>query len=188
MILAMMGVVVPAFAQETRPPTGAPTEPAPETSRPAAGSPTEDSSTASPAAARQTSPEVYQREASFAQYRSPGVAAALSLTPLPVDFGNFYAENIAGGIAYTSGELLLGGTMMWMGSSHMCWHDERGCGGWSTTESWTMVGLVTAYVAVKIVAGVQAASAAEAFNQAHGTALLLTGDRNGASAGFRVQF
>jgi len=28
------------------------------------------------------------------RYRSPGVAVALSLTPVPVDFGNLYAENV----------------------------------------------------------------------------------------------
>lgn len=99
--------------------------------------------------------------------RSPGLAALLSLTPVPVDFGNFYAENVDWGIAFTSGELVLGGAMMWVGASHMCHHSAAGdgCPSWSTSERNTMLGLATGYVAVKIFAAFEAASAARTYNE-----------------------
>lgn len=102
------------------------------------------------------------------RYRSPGLAAALSLTPVPVDFGNLYAENVGWGMAYTGVELALGTGMMWLGASHMC-HDRNDCGDWSSAETAGMVSLVGAYVSVKILAGVHAASAARTFNEARGT-------------------
>ena len=94
------------------------------------------------------------------------MAAALSLTPIPVDFGNLYAENIGWGIAYTSIEVTLASGMMFVGGNHMC-HEGSGCGSWSEGERYTMVGLVGAYVAVKIVSAVHASNAAAEFNRAH---------------------
>lgn len=102
------------------------------------------------------------------RYRSPGLAAALSLTPVPVDFGNLYAENVGWGMAYTGAELALGTGMMWLGTSHMC-HDRSDCGDWSGAETAGMATLVGAYVSVKILAGVHASSAARDFNEARGT-------------------
>ena len=54
-----------------------------------------------------------------AQYRSPGLAVALSLQPLPIDFGNFYAENLGWGVFYTAVEVSLLAPRMWMTGSHM---------------------------------------------------------------------
>lgn len=97
------------------------------------------------------------------RYRSPGLAAVLSLTPVPVDFGNLYAEHVAWGMVYTTAELGLATGMMWLGADHMCHRD--GCQTWSGGETAGMVALATGYVAVKIVAGLHAASAAREFNE-----------------------
>lgn len=97
------------------------------------------------------------------RYRSPGLAFALSLTPLPVDFGNLYAENLGWGIVYTGIELGLGTGMMLIGADHMC--HSRDCDRWTGSETGFMIGFVAAYVAVKFVAGIQAGAAARSFNQ-----------------------
>lgn len=96
------------------------------------------------------------------QHRSPGLAFAISLTPMPIDFGNLYAENIPWGIAYTTVELALGGGMLWLAAGHMCHGTE--CDKWSGGESSGMVALVSAYVIVKLVAGTHASLAAARFN------------------------
>ncbi len=102
-------------------------------------------------------------------YRSPGLAAGLSLTPLPVDFGNLYAGNIGWGIAYTSLELGLMTPMMLIAVNRGMM-GNYGAGSYGTSNSWTssdrnwMIGLVSGYVVVKLVSGLHAAHAAEAFN------------------------
>ena len=98
----------------------------------------------------------------FGPYRSPGLAFVLSLTPVPVDFGNLYAQNTEWGIVYTSAELALGGSMLWVGADHMCHSND--CDSWSDGERRTMLGLVFGYVAVKLGAGIHATFAAEDFN------------------------
>ena len=97
-------------------------------------------------------------------YRSPGIAVALSLTPVPVDFGNLYAENLPWGIAYTTAEVALVTPMMWMLGSHM--HDGNGGDRWSSAERGWEIGLVSGYVLVKIAAGIHAGYAAADFNKA----------------------
>jgi len=103
-------------------------------------------------------------------YRSPGLAVALSLQPLPVDFGNLYAENLAWGVAYTAIEVSLMAPMMWLGGSHM--HRGYGAGdrSWSANEKNAVVGLASGYVVVKLVAGLHAGYAAKALNRAYGPA------------------
>lgn len=100
-----------------------------------------------------------------ARYRSPGLAVALSLQPLPIDFGNLYAENLGWGIAYTAAEVALMAPGMWLTGQHM---DHGGAGNqhWSGGESGIMIGSVAGYVVVKLVAGVHAGYAAQAFNRA----------------------
>lgn len=111
-----------------------------------------------------------QREHHFllgdSDYRSPGLAVALSLQPLPVDFGNLYAENLGWGVAYTAIEVSLMAPMMWLGGSHMHHglNDDRT---WSSGEKGAMIGLVSGYVAVKLVSGLHAGYAAKAFNRAY---------------------
>lgn len=100
-------------------------------------------------------------------YRSPGLAVALSLTPLPVDFGNLYAENLGWGVTYTAVELSLLAPMMWIAGSHMD-HDRDDTRSWSDGERGGMIALVSGYVVVKIAAGIHAGYAASNFNQASG--------------------
>ncbi len=101
---------------------------------------------------------------SDSDYRSPGLAAALSLTPMPVDFGNLYAENLGWGIAYTSVELSLATAMMLVGGSHI----GMGHGGgnpWSDSDRNVVIGLVAGYVVTKLAAAVHASYAARDFNE-----------------------
>jgi hypothetical protein len=106
-----------------------------------------------------------------AQYRSPGLAVALSLQPLPIDFGNFYAENLGWGVFYTAVEVALLAPMMWMTGSHMGHgvSDERG---WSGMEMGAMTGMVSGYVVIKAISGVHAAYAARELDRRHGTSTL----------------
>lgn len=98
-------------------------------------------------------------------YRSPGLAAALSLTPVPVDFGNLYAENLGWGIAYTSVELSLATAMMLVGGSHMSMGHGEG-NAWSDRDRNVVIGLVAGYAVTKLMAAVHASYAARAFNDA----------------------
>ena len=98
-------------------------------------------------------------------YRSPGLAFALSLTPLPVDLGNLYAENLGWAIVYTSLEIGLGTGMVVLGARHMC--HSQSCDSWSDRETGFMIGFAAAYVAVKLVAGIHAGAAARSFNHVH---------------------
>ena len=98
------------------------------------------------------------------QYRRPGLAVALSLTPLPVDFGNLYAENVGWGVAYTAVEVSLMAPMMWFVGGHMD-HGRDDTRSWTDGERNVMVGLLSGYVAVKLVAGLHAGYAARDFNQ-----------------------
>lgn len=150
LVAALTLAVTTAHAQEAAP---AEPSPGPESAPPVAPSP--------------APPPVYVRDEQSAfgpHYRSPGLAAALSLTPVPVDFGNLYAENVGWGMVYTGTELALAGGMMWLGAGHMC-HRADGCGDWSGPETAGMVALVTGYVAVKVIAGVHASSSARDFNE-----------------------
>lgn len=99
------------------------------------------------------------------RYRSPGLAVALSLTPLPVDFGNLYAENLGWGIAYTAVELSLIAPVMWFVGGHMD-HRRNDTRDWSESERNGMIALVSGYVVVKLAAGIHAGYAASDFNRA----------------------
>lgn len=100
------------------------------------------------------------------EYRSPGLAVALSLQPLPIDLGSLYAEDIGWGVAYTAIEVSLMAPMMWLGGSHMD-HGATDDRRWSDREKGAMVGLVSGYVVVKLVSGLHAGYAARAFNGAY---------------------
>jgi hypothetical protein len=100
-------------------------------------------------------------------HRSPGLAVALSLQPLPIDFGNLYAENIGWGVTYTAIEVALMAPMMWMTGSHMSHAGMTRVGddgSWSDREKGAMVGLAAGYVLVKLAAGLHAGRAAQGFN------------------------
>lgn len=96
--------------------------------------------------------------------RSPGLAAGLSLTPLPVDFGNLYAENIGWGIAYTTLELGLMAPMIFIAADHGMGHSAT-ANAWTSRDRNWMIGLVSGYVAIKLVSALHAAHAAEVFNR-----------------------
>ena len=99
-------------------------------------------------------------------YRSPGLAVVLSLTPMPVDFGNLYAGNIAWGVAYTAIELGLMAPMIWIAADHGMGHGYSGTSNsWTATDRNWMIGLASGYVVVKLVSGLHAGRAAEAFNR-----------------------
>lgn len=122
-------------------------------------------------------------------YRSPGLSVALSLTPLPIDFGNLHAENLGWGIAYTAIEVSLMAPMMWVVGGHM------GHGGvddrrWSDGERGAMIGLLTGYVAVKLVSGLHAGYAASAYNRRYDPRAMafVLPTRGGGIAGAWVRF
>jgi len=123
------------------------------------------------------------------RYRSPGLAFALSLTPLPVDFGNFYAENLPWGIAYTGAELALGTSIVWVaGGPMMCGHGD--CDGWSDGKRVATIALVSGYVATKFVAGIHASIAAQRYNERNEAVSLpfVVPQKNGVLAGWRINF
>lgn len=104
-------------------------------------------------------------------YRSPGLAAALSLTPMPVDFGNFYAENPEMGILWTAAETGLMAAAMWSawdGDGGMMGHGTDRDG---TRDRWTAAdrdrtaALAAGYVGVKLIAALQASRSAQAHNE-----------------------
>ena len=94
--------------------------------------------------------------------KSPGIAALLSLQPMPVDFGNFYVDDWGKGILYTSLELsiFVPGVMLMgdhgMGHSHSSNNYE-----WTDSERITFYSLLAGYIAVKVISAYDAASTAE---------------------------
>jgi len=90
----------------------------------------------------------------------------LSLQPLPIDFGNLYAENLSWGVAYTAIEVSVMAPMMWIAGQHMG-QGSVDVRGWSGAERDTMIGLALAYVAVKLVASLHAGYSARALNDGY---------------------
>jgi len=97
-------------------------------------------------------------------YRSPGLAAILSLTPAPINFGSLYVDNVGWGITYTAVEVALMMPMAWFVGRHM---DEGSFAdrSWTGGERAGMMGLTAGYIAVKLISGLHAASGARHFNQ-----------------------
>ena len=104
-------------------------------------------------------------------YRSPGLAAALSLTPMPIDFGNFYAENPEMGIVWTAVETGLMAAIMWSSwDGGMMGHrnDRDGDGvsnRWSAADRDRTAALAAGYVGVKLVSALQASQSARIHNE-----------------------
>ena len=102
-------------------------------------------------------------------YRSAGLAAALSLTPMPVDFGNFYAENPQMGVVWTAAETGLMAAAMWSSwDGGMMGHNRDGAGSrtrWTAADRDRTVALGVAYVGVKLVSALQASQSASAHNE-----------------------
>lgn len=91
---------------------------------------------------------------------------ALSLTPMPIDFGNLYAENFGWGMVYTTVELGLAVPLIWLGTRHMCGHHSEECDAWTDSERSWGVGLLGGYVGVKLLSAIHAGYAARAYNDA----------------------
>ena len=92
--------------------------------------------------------------------KSPGVAALLSLQPMPVDFGNFYVDDWGKGIIYTSLELsMFISGMFIMSDSHM--HYNGNNNDWTDNQRVWFYSLLTGYVLTKVISAYDAASTAE---------------------------
>ena len=92
--------------------------------------------------------------------KSPGVAALLSLQPMPVDFGNFYVDDWGKGIIYTSLELsMFISGMFIMSDSYM--HHNGNNNGWTDNQRVWFYSLLTGYVLTKVISAYDAASTAE---------------------------
>ena len=104
--------------------------------------------------------------------RSPGLAALLSLQPMPVAIGNFYADDWEKGILYTSLELslfipamgLLGGRHMMGGYNYNHYHDESDHE-WSDNDRTLFYSLLAGYVAVKVISAFDAGHSVERYLQ-----------------------
>ncbi|MDP2982948.1 MAG: hypothetical protein Q8O92_06450 [Candidatus Latescibacter sp.] len=93
---------------------------------------------------------------------SPGVAALLSLQPMPVDFGNFYLNNWRKGILYTTLELgMFIPGMALLGDHGMGFSDRSDGRSWNDSERVTFYSLLAAYIAVKVISAYDAGSTAE---------------------------
>ena len=105
--------------------------------------------------------------------KSPGVAALLSLQPMPVDLGNFYLNNWKKGILYTTLELgMFIPGMALLGDHEMGFSDRSdGHSSWNDSERITFYSLLAAYIAVKVISAYDAGSTAERI--ARGNIILL---------------
>jgi len=106
--------------------------------------------------------------------KDPAIAALLSIQPLPVDLGNFYAGNWERGILYTTAELalfipasILLGRNGWSGRMHNYsnYYGTDYRPSWTTTERNLFYYLLAGYVVVKIISAFDAGYSAERYNQ-----------------------
>lgn len=145
-------------------------EPTPESSpRISSGSPTLQVST--------------ERFGSTSGYRNPFTAALLSLTPLPVDFGNFYAENRTWGFIYSGTELALTGGIVAIGAQHVGANHPD----WTNAQGYGLAALAGGYLLVKVIAAGHAISAARSYSREH-LAFGVAPSRHGAASFVSVTF
>lgn len=95
-------------------------------------------------------------------YRNPGLAAAMSLNPTPIDFGNLYAKNVGWAVAYSGAELAIATPAVWIAAEHAC--GAPSCRDWSDGHGAAVVGLTAAYLVIKLVSGIHAAAASDDYN------------------------
>ena len=95
--------------------------------------------------------------------KNPGIAALLSLQPMPLALGNFYADDWAKGILYTTVEvgLFIPGIILLSDRYGNHLHDGRSRDGWTDTERVWFISLVTGYVLTKVLSAYDAASSVE---------------------------
>ncbi len=121
-------------------------------------------------ASGQMMPGMMERGHWLGAEKNPSVAALLSLQPMPLALGNFYADDWAKGILYTTVEvgLVIPSIVL---LSNRDWHHHHGW--WSeeshgeSEESWTdterawFISLVTGYILTKVISAYDAASSVE---------------------------
>jgi len=99
----------------------------------------------------------------FDSEKSPGIAALLSLQPMPLALGNFYADDWEKGILYTTVEvgLAIPGIILLSDRYGDHFHDGGAQDGWTDTEQVWFISLVTGYVLTKVLSAYDAASSVE---------------------------
>jgi|GEM_PF-5151692 hypothetical protein len=97
--------------------------------------------------------------------KSPGIAALLSIQPMPVAIGNFYADDWGKGIIYTTVELgLFIPLMTVMGDGHMGHsHYDETDHEWTDNDRTLFYSLLSGYVAVKIISAFDAGHSVERY-------------------------
>lgn len=108
--------------------------------------------------------------------KSPSIAALLSLQPMPLALGNFYADDWAKGILYTTVEVgLVIPSIVLLSNRHMNHmnhhHEESEESHGESGESWTdaervwFISLVTGYILTKVISSYDAAASVERQNR-----------------------
>ena len=95
--------------------------------------------------------------------KNPSVAALLSLQPMPLALGNFYADDWEKSILYTTVEvgLAIPGIILLSDRYGDHFHDGGAQDGWTDTERVWFISLVTGYVLTKVLSAYDAASSVE---------------------------
>ncbi len=95
---------------------------------------------------------------------SPGVAAGLSIQPLPIALGQFYTGDWQRGIIYTSLEvaITIPGIILLSGRWHHSWEDERD--EWTDSEKREFLYLLSGYFLIKTISAFDAGYSAERHN------------------------
>ncbi|GEM_PF-2671049 len=109
----------------------------------------------------------------FPSKKDPAIAAILSLQPLPVDLGSFYAGNWERGILYTAAEVALFVPAMVLVSQNSNWphhrydsyyYSDQNRRTWTRAERERLYYLLGGYVLVKIVSAFDAGYSVEQRN------------------------
>ncbi len=94
----------------------------------------------------------------------PGVAAGLSIQPMPVALGQFYTGDWQRGIIYTSLEVAIAipGMILLSGRGHHTWQDEQN--EWTDSEKREFIYLLSGYFLIKTISAFDAGYSAERHN------------------------
>jgi len=107
--------------------------------------------------------------------KDPAIAAALSLQPLPVDLGSFYAGNWERGILYTAAEMALLVPAVILIAENSSWghhrydyypyNDPSSGRGWTTAERERFYYFLGGYLLVKVISAFDAGFSVERENK-----------------------